>query len=765
MSVKALQEYTRIAKYAKYLPEKRRRETWGEQVDRVFDMHERKYTGLGIDTNSISEEVNFAKGMMMQKRILGSQRALQFGGDPILKHEARIYNCAVSYCDRPRFFQEYMYMLLCGCGVGFSVQKHHIAKLPQITWQRLYDTLTGQVARKTFVVPDSIEGWADAIGVLLSSYFTKDQSFPEYYSYEVDFDYSQIRPEGALLSSGYKAPGAKGLARTIEKIRAILNSAGNFDFMGLTARPDSARLKPIEAYDILMHAADAIISGGVRRSATISLFTVDDEEMAKAKTGDWFVKNPQRGRSNNSAVLLRGSTTPEQFHQLMEWTREFGEPGFIWVDSLEALLNPCAEIMFWAYLSVHGTSISDVVSAPELLSGWSCCNLCEINGKLCKTPEDFYQACRAASILGTLQAGYTKFPYLGSVSEQIVIREALLGVSITGMMDSPDVLFDSDVLQKGAQIVKDTNRKLAVKIGINPAARTTCVKPAGSSSCVLGTASGIHPHHARRYFRRIQANRQEVPAQYYKVFNPRAVEQSVWDPNKVTEVITFLCEVPEGARTKNQVNAISMLEQVKSVQQNWVVPGTNLDLCTQPWLRHNVSNTITVKPEEWEGVESFIYSNREWFTGISLIPSSGDKDYPQAPFCAVPYPQEMVKLYGPAALFASGVVEGALAVFDNNLWAACDTLLGNGKAPLDTQMEWLAKATQFAERHFKGDVRQMTYCLKDSHNLHLWANLSREQSDVDWQYCEEDMFDQAFEQDGACQGGACDAPDYPVPPL
>jgi ribonucleoside-diphosphate reductase alpha chain len=498
-----------------------------------------------------------------------------------------------------------------------------------------------------------------------------------------------------------------------------------------------------------MHAADAVISGGVRRSATIALFSPEDEEMARAKTGNWFVENPQRGRSNNSALLIRDQTTKAEFDQLMEWVREFGEPAFVWAESKEMGFNPCVEI---------GLYPVDVETGKP---GWQFCNLTEINGKKANTPENFYKACRAAAIIGTLQSSYTSFPYLGETSENITRREALLGVSITGMMDNPEVLFDPQIQRDGAKIVKDTNKEVASIIGINQAARTTCVKPAGSTSCILGTASGIHPHHAKRYFRRVQANVQENPVQHFKKFNPRAVEKSVWDPNGVTEVITFLCEVPVGAKTKNQIDASKLLESVKLTQQNWVRYGINKDLCAQPWLSHNVSNTIHVKEDEWDEVADYIYKNRKYFAGISLIPCSGDKDYPQAPFCAVPYPNDILREYGAGSFFASGIIEKGIAAFDHDLWAASDCLLGIGE-PLDQvtplKRDWATAAIKFAHSHFEGNVRKMTYCLKDVYNLKRWEKLSQEYGDVDWTTMCEEENNVHFEADSACAGGACELP-------
>jgi ribonucleoside-diphosphate reductase alpha chain len=412
--------------------------------------------------------------------------------------------------------------------------------------------MRGPLSAKKFLVPDTIEGWADALGVLLSSYF-ENPLFPQYANVEVEFDYSLIRPEGSPLSSATgKAPGHKPLMRSLEKIRGLLERC-------VYARQD--RLRPIDAYDIVMHASDAVLSGGVRRSATICVFSKDDEEMIRAKTGNWFYENPQRARSNNSVLILRNETTKEEFDGIMKSVREFGEPGFVFADSTELLLNPCCEIGMWPVCAKTGQS------------GWQMCNLSTINGKLVKTRHDFLEAATAAAIIGTLQAGYADFPYLGKVTEDIVKQEALLGVSITGMMDSPDLLFNPELQREAAGLVAFTNRRVAELLGINPAARCTAIKPEGTTSCMLGTASGIHPHHARRYFRRIQANRMEHCHQLFAKHNPGACEDSVWSANKTDSVMTFCVEIPEGAKTKADIDAVTLLRYVQLTQQNWIASG------------------------------------------------------------------------------------------------------------------------------------------------------------------------------------------------
>jgi len=728
MSIKSLMNYSFVSKYARWIPEKKRRETWRESVDRVMHMMYEQYPDVNGD-------IAWAYDMMHKKRVLGSQRALQFGGKPIFKHHARMYNCIASYIDRLRFFQECMYLLLCGCGTGFSVQKHHVAKLPTL--------VKAKKGTKKFVIPDTIEGWSDALGVLVGSFFEQDELFPEYVGKTVVFDYSGIRPAGAYLSSsGGKAPGPEPLKKALSNIKKVLDKAiKNAEF----ASGDVRKLTPIEAYDIVMHAADAVISGGVRRSATICLFSPDDQDMAQAKTGNWFHDNPQRGRSNNSALLLRDSTTKEQFATLMESVREFGEPGFVWSDSTELVVNPCVEI---------GLYPVDVTTGE---TGWQACNLSTINCSKIETEEDFYESCKAAAIIGTLQAGFNSFPYLGEVTERIIAREALLGVSMTGIMDKPEICLDPTIQRHGAKIVKDTNKKIAKKININIAARTTCIKPEGTTSCILGTSSGIHPHHAKRYIRRVQANKMEPIYQYFQTINERACEESVWSANDSDAVISFCVEVATGSKTKNQISALELLEYVKSTQKNWVTGGINVDANVQPWLTHNVSNTINIKPEEWDDVEKFIYKNRNFFCGISLLPITGDKDYPQAPFTAIYLPTEQVRQYGDGSLWVSGLIEVALNLWEDNLWAACDALLGRGKRPKGgSKRHWVSRCEKFAKKYFDGDIKQLTYCMKDVYNWKEWVDLNREYSDVDYTQVIEEVDNVKPEQEWACSGGACE---------
>ncbi len=742
MSIESLQNYVFTSKYSRYIPEKLRRETFDEAVERVIDMHRRHFAAKGLE---IEDLLSVCERAIKRRMVLGSQRAMQFGGDPILRKNARIYNCTTSYCDRPRFFQEALWLLLCGCGVGFSVQRHHIDKLPGIA--------TPGCGSATFAIPDTIEGWADALGALLSTYFVADRPFPEFAGQTVQFDYSQIRPKGRPISSGMgRAPGPEPLRRSLEKIRRLLDQR---------VAEGHKRMRSVDAYDILMHASDAVLSGGVRRSATICLFSPDDDLMATAKTGNWFTENPQRARSNNSAVLLRDRTTREQFAKLMKSVKEFGEPGFVWTDHLDMTFNPCGEIGL--YPQIDGQT------------GFAFCNLCEINMRAVNNAEQFREASTAAAILGTLQADYTDFGYLGETSTRIARREALLGISMTGMMEHPAVAFNPKLQREMAVCILEVNEKVAARIGINPCARATCVKPAGTTSSILGTSSGIHPHHAKRYFRRAQANEDELLVDFFKAQNPMAVEKSVWNPNGTDVVLTFCVEASPDSLTKRDVDAVELLCKVKLTKENWIDAGKRTELCAQPWLSHNVSNTISVKDGEWEHVEAFIFEHRHAFAGVSLLPDGGDLDYPQAPFCEVLTASEIVETYGVGALLASGLIVDGLHAFDDNLWAACDCALGRGENLDDetsktfpkrvfeaienvrkAKNDWVRRAHKFAHNYFGGDILKMTRCLKRVNACKQWEDLTRTYLPVDYTKLVERQDNTTVTQTVACAGGKCE---------
>ena len=572
-----LQDFIAISRYARYLPEKRRRETWTEAVARVRDMHLAHYpdrplagaisaalaagdataedvTALGRP-RMLHEAIRTAFDAVRAREILPSMRSLQFGGEAILGKHARIYNCAFTYLDRLEAFREAFYLLLCGCGVGFSVQARHVAKLPALAPRRK------GAAPVRLVVADTIEGWADALHAMLEHAVA---------GRAVDFDFSHIRQEGApLRTTGGKAPGPAPLYLTLTRIERILRGAAG------------RRLRTIEAYDILCWAAKAVLSGGVRRSATICLFSVDDVEMAAAKTGNWLAEHPQRVASNNSAVVIRASATRAQFTTLFEAQKQFGEPGFYFVDDAEYGANPCVEIGLHPRLKLDAAAIRRLrelghtgpLRRGAVLTGVQFCNLATVSAAAADTPAAFRRLCALAAFVGTLQAGYTDFRYLSPVSRVITEREALLGISLCGILDRPELLLDPGVLREGAAVVKAVNAVAARALGLQPAARTTCVKPEGTASLLLGTSSGLHPHHARRYFRRVQANVHDPVYVHFRRSNPHMVEPSVYDLNGRTEVISFPVEGPVFGVFREELSAVRHLAYIRLVQENWVQAG------------------------------------------------------------------------------------------------------------------------------------------------------------------------------------------------
>lgn len=563
ISNQILSEITVHMKYAKYIDALRRRETFTELIDRNKEMHMRRFPEL-------AEEIESAYKLVYEKKVLPSMRSLQFGGAPIELNPARMYNCCYTPVDDIAVFKEILFLLLGGTGVGFSVQRHHIEKLPE---------LSKPTKSRRYVVADSIEGWADAVGMLMKAYF-KGAPLPI-------FDFSQVRPKGArIITSGGKAPGPEPLRVCLERVKLILDNA-------------DTKLRPIEAHDIVCHLADAVLSGGIRRAALISLFSADDEEMLAAKSGPWWEKNPQRGRANNSASLLRG-VDDHYFHSIMRAAQESGagEPGIFWVNDRESGTNPCAEI---------------------LLNPKQFCNLTEINVSSVVSQEDLNERTAAAAFIGTLQASYTDFHYLRPHWREITEKESLLGVSMTGIASMPDL-----DLTEASQIAVETNKRIAGIIGINPAARVTTVKPAGTTSLVLGCSSGIHAWHNGYYIRRIRVNKNEAIYSYFQVYHPELIEDEVFSPN-TTAVISVPQKAPEGAILRTE-SELSLLERVKKVYHEWILPGHQYGASS-----HNVSATISVRPESWDEVIAWMWDNREYYNGLSVLPYDGGT-YVQAPF-------------------------------------------------------------------------------------------------------------------------------------
>ena len=570
-SQRILSDLTVYMKYAKYVPELNRRETWEELVTRNMDMHIKKYPNL---KNEIIENYKY----VYDKKVLPSMRSLQFGGRPIEISPNRIYNCSYLPIDHLDSFAECMFLLLGGTGVGYSVQKHHVDKLPEIR-------KPSATRKRRYLVGDSIEGWADAIKVLMKSYFGSNTSTP-------DFDFSDIRPKGAaLVTSGGKAPGPQPLKDCVHNITKVLDS-----------KEDGEKLSPIEVHDIVCHIADAVLAGGIRRAALISLFSADDDEMIACKSGAWWENNPQRGRANNSAVLLRHKITKEFFMEL--WKRVelsgAGEPGIYFTNDKDWGTNPCCEIALRPY---------------------QFCNLCEVNVSDIESQEDFNDRVRVASFIGTLQAGYTDFHYLRDIWKKTTEKDALIGVSMTGIGSGTVLGYD---MSKAAEIVKEENERVANIIGINAAARATTVKPAGTTSLTLGTSSGIHAWHNDYYVRRVRVGKNEPIYSYLVENHPELVEDEYFRPHD-TAVISVPQKAPEGAILRTE-SPFQILERVKRVSQEWIKPGHRTGSNS-----HNVSATISLKEEEWELAGEWMWTNRDFYNGLSVLPYDGGS-YIQAPF-------------------------------------------------------------------------------------------------------------------------------------
>lgn len=588
-----LSDFVFTSKYARLTGDTR--ETYEQAVDRMLTLHD------------LEEDYEQVRKHLVEKRIAPSQRALQFGGTAIQEKNARIYNCTVSFADRPDFFGEAFYLLLCGCGVGFSVQKHHVAQL----------VFNQGVGEQEYLISDSIEGWANAMKALANHYFNA--------SPRPLFNYELIRGKTEKLRHGGLAPSHQPLELALSRIETLLARACYED----------ASLSSIDAFDITMHLADAVLSGGVRRSATIAIFSIDDEEMINSKTGNWFIDNPQRGRANISAMCTP-DTPRTAYDKLFKATKEFGEPAFIFSRSTEYLNNPCVEITMCPLLiTKNGETVDrytlDLIDPArrdhweaqgyKFYSGWQMCNLTTVNATKAENDNAFLQAVRCATILGTHQARFVHFPYLGSITERIVKRESLLGVSITGILSKENLPLD----QASALAVR-TNEKYADRLGIPRASRITCVKPEGTASLVLGTSAGIHPYHAKKFIRRVQAQPNDDCFLRYQEANPDHCIDSVWGNN--LKVIEFACTAPPQALVKSDLTSIEHLEIAKKVNTDWVRGGTAIERLEG--AHHNVSITVTV--DDWQAVQDYLWLHRDLFTGVSLLAGSGDYDYQQAPY-------------------------------------------------------------------------------------------------------------------------------------
>lgn len=923
-----ISDYIFYSKYSRVKPDGKK-ETWNEAVSRVMEMHYQFFDGKIKEENKDAFNKVFQEAWVAynNQEILGSQRSLQYGGPQLLKNNFRSFNCSGSYCNRIEFFKELMELLLSGCGAGFSVQKVHTEQLP------IVKGLESNLSKTHYTIEDSIEGWANSTGDLIESYY---KGYPD-----IEFDYSQIRPEGAFVSGGFKAPGPEPLKICHNKLRKILSKA------------KGRKLRPFELHLISCIIADAVISGGIRRSAMISIFDIDDEEMLQCKTGDWFLTYPELCRCNNSAAIYE-DTPKEKYDKIFEYIQQYGEPGIVFPADSEVVTNPCCfsgdtliavvgnrkpvtikelsdsgkiflvycktkdsvkianakafptgrkelieivlsnessfrctrdhllkmkggeyvsaeqslnkvlsvfyntqpivgkpkkdyssyckdvfvvevkelniveevydieveanehnfaiitkgqdDYMFSEGVFVHNceTNLFPTYTNPDGSKeyGWSFCNLCEINGKKVKTEEDFYKACRTAAILGTFQAAYTEnLPLLSEATRKIMKRDALLGVGITGMADNPHILFNERIQMNGARIVKETNKEVAKIIGINEAARTTVIKPSGNSSQLLGSGSGIHAYHFRKYIRNIQANNNEQALKETLKVNSDIANPSFWNKKSET-VLSFPIELDDKAMVRTDFSTLDFLYRIYTTEKGWVMEGTNKEhpsSILKPKYRHNVSCTVSVKDNEWKDVADWIWEHRDGFFGLSFLSETGDLDYPQAPYTSYLNEKELAETYGQGAILSSGLIVDGLQVF-GDIWTACNAATGkandlliytdeyllsfvkkhikDGKLlvnidglyvsdvnaisshlqhKVELRNDWVRRFKKFSKNYFNGDDKKCSCCLKHVNIFHQWQKI-KNQKPVDW---ENVQWEREYKNVGenvatACGGGACE---------
>jgi ribonucleoside-diphosphate reductase alpha chain len=761
-----ISDYIFYSKYSRVKPDGKK-ETWEEAVSRVMEMHYQFFDGKIKEENKDAFNKVFQEAWVSynNQEILGSQRSLQYGGPQLLKNNFRSFNCSGSYCNRIEFFKELMELLLSGCGVGFSVQKVHTEQFPIV--KGIEDT-----SKIYLIIEDSIEGWSNSIGSLIEAYYKG-------YS-NIEFDYSQIRPEGSFVSGGFKAPGSEPLKICHNKLRKILSKA------------KGRKLRPFELHLMSCIIADAVISGGIRRSAMISIFDIDDEEMLQCKTGDWFLTYPELCRCNNSVAIYE-DTPKEKYDKIFEYIQQYGEPGIVFPADNEVVTNPCCETnLFPMYINPDGSKEY----------GFSFCNLCEINGKKIKTEQDFYRACRTAAILGTFQAAYTEnLPLLSKATKKIMERDALLGVGITGMADNPQILFNERIQINGARIVKETNKEVANILGINEAARTTVVKPSGNSSQLLGTGSGVHAYHFRKYIRNIQANNNEQALKETLKVNSDIASPSFWNKKNET-VLSFPIELDDKTMVRTDFSTLDFLYRIYTTEKGWVMEGTNKEhpsSILKPKYRHNVSCTVSVKDNEWKEVADWIWEHKDGFFGLSFLSETGDLDYPQAPYTSYLNEKELAETYGQGAILSSGLIVDGLQVF-GDIWTACNAATGkaddlltytdeyllsfikkhmkDGKLlvnidglyvsdvnaisshlqhKVELRNDWVRRFKKFSKNHFNGDDKKCSCCLKHVNIFHQWQKI-KNQKPVDW---ENVQWEQEYKNVGenvatACSGGACE---------
>jgi ribonucleoside-diphosphate reductase alpha chain len=571
LSAKILSDLIIFSKYARYLEELKRRETWEEIVQRNMNMHIKKFPFL-------EEEIKENYKLVLEKKVLPSMRSMQFAGKPIEINPIRMFNCSFLAINDIRAFSEIMFLLLSGAGAGFSIMRHHIDELPEIK--------RPLPRKKRFLIGDNVEGWAESVKILIKSYFFAKS--------EPEFDFRDIRSKGTpILTAGGLAPGPEPLKTCLYNIKKVLDR-----------KETGEKLKPIEAYDIVNYISDAVLSGGIRRSACLALFSLEDEEMLTSKSGNWFELNPQRARSNNTVMFLRHRVKKKDFEKL--WNRiktsTSGEPGFLWSNDMEYGTNPCSEIS---------------------LKNMGLCNLTEINTSDIESQEDFNNRAKVASFIGSLQASWTDFHYLRDSWKKNAEKEALLGISLTGIASNNIFKYN---IEEAVEICKKENERISQKIGINPALRLTCVKPSGTASSVLGTSSGIHAWHSPYYIRRIRLNKDEPIYQYLIEKIPQLVEEDFAKPS-LGAVVSIPIKSPEGSSYRDE-DVLDLLTRVKQISDRWISPGH-----IKGGNKNNVSCTVSVKKEDWDKVGEWMWKNKECYTALSVLPYfSNETCYVQLPF-------------------------------------------------------------------------------------------------------------------------------------
>jgi ribonucleoside-triphosphate reductase len=722
-------------------------ESWDDIVDRVMNMHRdyitarlsrlygNEYEQVKAEMCDLLNEVSIAA---KAKRIFPSGRTLQFGGVDLLKHNARNFNCAGAFASSTDILYKSFYLLLCGCGVGLSIQKHHVAMMPSVVEPSKVDVCH-------YTIPDSIEGWATALRVLFAQYFTNDDAeFGHFHERRVVFDYSAIRPRGSKISTLLgSAPGPQPLMTALNAVRSLLDSI---------VKSGCNRLRPVDIFDIMGLVSECVLAGGVRRSAMLLLFSADDNEMANSKIGDWWRTRPHRARANISALVLRKDLDDPTMSGVLENCKQFGEPGLILADDTEMIVNPCAEISLY----------------PVTSEGEHCfefCNLVEINAAKCDTPDSFVDAARLGAILGTCQALYTDIPFLGEATRQVIERSRLVGVSITGVMENTKIALDPATLERGAEMVRATNDHVADLLKINPAHRLTTIKPSGTASVVLGLSGcGIHPSHADRYIRHVRCKSDDPVASHFIKARPNAVNRL--SDNEIVLAFPVKCVK---SRTKESTSAVELLAAAKLVQKHWVLNGHVAGRQPAGFLAtNNVSLTVNIKSDEWSSVGEYILENKSEFTGVSFLGTSGDVDYEFAPFVAVWSEERLIAEFGIAILYAGRVIVVLKEAFDESLFTACAAAAAEEAKEScwelsAMQQQAMQKFKSFVDDHFWGDTSKAIMCLKrvDTNLTYRQLRVDDEtMGAVDWTTLRVDVSRHSALQAKSratisCSGGSC----------